>query len=805
MKLILPLVTLLCSINAEGNSLRNRKLLGKGTLDYFECILIERTTDFDDDDDEFDHICLGDPEEDGDYDMMYSIIDYNDVIPDLDIDGLDIMENPGRYKLILTNVIENTEPIITTTPETKVDIIDLEDEFDEKDELSEGRRLVGGPKLNGRSSLAVIRLTVNGNQPAPSADELAFAWFGVGGNPQSFVTRYEECSFKKLMFEPASGNGFRNGVIEISVNKAINGQSTEEMIYAGIGVLKRQLGFHPDTKYDHMAYILPPGSDMGRGPGKWVAFAYQGSNLSAFNDKQGLYLTHQVHEIGHNLGLVHSSHGSQTYGDQSGYMGYGYSLVGGPQMCFNGAKSWQLGWYRDKSVEVDVGALRSRSVYLTFFGDYDRVSKGSNSEGVLIKVGKHILMFNKRTGINSETQEFPDKVTVTYWPNRVNPSVHEAALSPGGKFSFDADGTQVTVEHCRETQQNGASKAMMSIYAQGSSSTCNNFDSGLDGGSRPVAAPVPAPTRQPVPPPTRQPVPPPTNQPVPAPADSPTPRGIGFGCEGGEMKVDLRIFTNNSPDKITWKLKVRRGEILERIDGYENSNYEYFHSYCVDVSKTLEFHLNDLSGMENPGGRYTLSVDDEVYSEGDIVPDEVDYVQGPCVIAGQSRMQFILNTGLAADKIDWSLDVNGNNKYNGGPWSRFPGRNLHFFSNTCLDSNQCYTLIMRSSREGSGGLDRGSYEINWDDKNEKFSTFESGDEEVTHFGKCDGSFDQQPQNCNCSDNPIGWMENKGWRCQGSIYLEKKCNKNAHWTDNKYCQLSCYQAGFGYPGDECVCT
>ena len=34
-------------------------------------------------------------------------------------------------------------------------------------------------------------------------------------------------------------------------------------------------------------------------------------------------------------------------------MGYSYSQDDGPVMCFNGAKSWQAGWYTSKSTVVN--------------------------------------------------------------------------------------------------------------------------------------------------------------------------------------------------------------------------------------------------------------------------------------------------------------------------------------------------------------------------------------------------------------------------------------------------------------------
>jgi len=56
----------------------------------------------------------------------------------------------------------------------------------------------------------------------------------------------------------------------------------------------------------------------------------------------------------------------------------------------------------------------------------------------------------------------------------------------------------------------------------------------------------------------------------------------------------------------------------------------------------------------------------------------------------------------------------------------------------------------------------------------------------------------------CTDDETWWMANNGKDCTTSDLINTKCNKDATWTLNKYCQLSCYLAGNGYEGDVC-CT
>jgi hypothetical protein len=54
----------------------------------------------------------------------------------------------------------------------------------------------------------------------------------------------------------------------------------------------------------------------------------------------------------------------------------------------------------------------------------------------------------------------------------------------------------------------------------------------------------------------------------------------------------------------------------------------------------------------------------------------------------------------------------------------------------------------------------------------------------------------------CDDVESPWMIDNGKDCATETKLHKKCNKNNNWTKNNICQLSCYKAGHGYPGDIC---
>jgi hypothetical protein len=97
-----------------------------------------------------------------------------------------------------------------------------------------------------------------------------------------------------------------------------------------------------------------------------------------------------MHEVGHNLGLLHSSEGSDVYGDISGYMGYASSAVNTPHKCFNGFHSWQLGWYLDRQTEV-FASSSPRLIAIAATVDYNLAT---SQQPVLVKVGEYYLQYN---------------------------------------------------------------------------------------------------------------------------------------------------------------------------------------------------------------------------------------------------------------------------------------------------------------------------------------------------------------------------------------------------------------------------
>jgi hypothetical protein len=116
-----------------------------------------------------------------------------------------------------------------------------------------------------------------------------------------------------------------------------------------------------------------------------------------------------MHEVGHNLGMWHSGDRSLTweYGDESCIMGGGFPTgESGPLVCYNAAKSWQMGWHasRNHIYNVADGVWNGRLI-----GQVDYANENDSTSTVFLKLNTapgsddYYVMFNRV--VESETTE----------------------------------------------------------------------------------------------------------------------------------------------------------------------------------------------------------------------------------------------------------------------------------------------------------------------------------------------------------------------------------------------------------------
>lgn len=134
-------------------------------------------------------------------------------------------------------------------------------------------------------------------------------------------------------------------------------------------------------------------------------------------------------------------HYDEEYGDESCMMGVSYELEDGPLQCFNEEKCWQLGWYSEAHMTINITELSGWDSYnanITGAANFN----GRSDQTVIIQINgasagfDYYIAFNRKTGFNSRTREGGDKVLIT---NRqagqeMVDSTLVAQLEDGGDF-----------------------------------------------------------------------------------------------------------------------------------------------------------------------------------------------------------------------------------------------------------------------------------------------------------------------------------------------------------------------------------
>jgi len=382
----------------------------------------------------------------------------------------------------------------------------------------------------GVRSVFMVRVSTANGQPGPSLSDMRNLF---NPNEVNFATQYDACSYGQLQFRLEQA---------VDVSLASTYATPLAAVLAAEQQLKSQYG---DNLADHVYYCLPTG--LGWRP-DWTA-ASAGTHRSFYNDEWCLSLSASMHELGHNLQLHHSGTVANDYGDTSGMMGASKVQAHQPQRCFNGYKSWQLGWYAGHQLYVEPQA-EGQLVDLATFIDLPKTTKP-----VAINVGNRFyLQYNVAAEMNAGTASFRNQVSIV--EPQDNKSIARDGLSAGDIFATNWQGQQLRIEACHAVTQ-GASYMTLSIGLGNSlchqaslpaqqaqekppapapvtedTSFPTSFDPNRVQQSLPAATPAPssspttAPTRAPTstttPAPSRVPTRLPTESPTPLPTEAPT-------------------------------------------------------------------------------------------------------------------------------------------------------------------------------------------------------------------------------------------------------------------------------------------
>ena len=255
----------------------------------------------------------------------------------------------------------------------------------------------------------VLRADTPSESTSSTRAQISNAVFGTNGDPVNLKSQYAECSYNKLTFNPVSslnGINIANGVGEVTLSSTVTTMDRYGAMNAMLGAANAKYGnletLVDNGSLDYVMLCVPPGT-----AGSWIAYAYPNSWLSVYNNQWCNYVSAQMHEVGHNLGLAHSGE-TDTYDDKSGMMGYSYSSSDTPKMCFNAAKNWQLGWYPNGKysiVPLSTGSgQKSFTGHLIGLSEYGSLDTSKNDKVMVQITGysdDYYVSFNRKSGINS--------------------------------------------------------------------------------------------------------------------------------------------------------------------------------------------------------------------------------------------------------------------------------------------------------------------------------------------------------------------------------------------------------------------
>lgn len=362
----------------------------------------------------------------------------------------------GESTLTIDEAIIDTDTVRMYLPTNSRVVVDTPARSQRR---SHSRNLVASTGI--LSTLVLRVIDSQGSATESSAGQLASDVFE---DAACLKSNLEACSYNKLKIEPyRDGDAVTNGVFELPIDLDATAEETNAISNAAFRAFEDRFGSIQDDKFGLLMFCLPPGKDPN-----WGAVGYVNNKLSVYSAEVCGRASWQMHEVGHNLNLDHSGEDGNEYADRTGAMGIAYKQDD-TFMCYNPAKSFQLGWYEDQTKTIDPldennnnnneGPLRT--FVMNGVADY-----GQNPEALIVLRLDQIYVshdyyigYNRKIGINKDTGEDPNFVTITRKnkePHQADYSWKIAKLPPGTSHVIENfDNNRNVHIHFRGVQENG--------------------------------------------------------------------------------------------------------------------------------------------------------------------------------------------------------------------------------------------------------------------------------------------------------------------------------------------------------------
>ena len=317
-----------------------------------------------------------------------------------------------------------------------------------------------------RPMLILYTIGLDHSNSYRTSDEQADNVFGMNGDPANLKSQIDWMSKNQMQYIPACSRpedacfnnaNIINGVMECDIQQNIAGIS-----YASVGNwnvdyannILNPLGL--STSDFHLFHVIPEEANFGGG----AAWGQVPGTVTWYRDSYAYRVGVQVHEIGHNLNMRHSGHGSLSYGDHSCSLGNPSYGDDGPLVGWNGQKAWQTGWYSNDSQEVDVSNGQFFNGLLIGIGDYVEDRYTPDMHKIVLRVPEpsrgsnfaYFLSFNRREGPNAGVSFNADKLIIVESTSNTSQSWTTAFLDMNSnKFqrtNFNGSGKTLNIDVC---------------------------------------------------------------------------------------------------------------------------------------------------------------------------------------------------------------------------------------------------------------------------------------------------------------------------------------------------------------------